>query len=107
MPSPQAREAVRALGLLVADGRRRRGWTAASLADRAGVSRTTLHKVEHGEGSVAVGTVFDLATLVGVRLFGLDDAASSAVLSERLEDRLALLPARVVLVDDGGLDDDF
>jgi transcriptional regulator with XRE-family HTH domain len=107
MESLQAREAVRTLGLLVAAGRRRRGWTAAALAERAGVSRTTLHKVERGEGSVAVATVFELATLVGVRLFGVDDARAALMLSERLEDRLALLPARVVPVDDVGLDDDF
>lgn len=107
MRSSQAREAVRALGHLIAIGRRTRGWTATRLAEQAGISRTTLYRIEHGDENVAVGTVLDVASLVGVRLFGIDDPADLAALENRLEDRLALLPGRVVPIGDEGLDDDF
>lgn len=107
MLGPQAREAVRVLGLLVAQGRRRRGWTTTRLAEQAGISRTTLHKIESGDGSVALGTALEVAALVGVRLFDTDDVDSARELADRLEDRLALLPRRVVAIDDEGLDDDF
>jgi DNA-binding XRE family transcriptional regulator len=45
---PQAQDAVRVLGLEVARARRVRRWSQAELAERAGVSRETVRKVEHG-----------------------------------------------------------
>lgn len=103
----QARDAVRALGNLIAIGRKTRGWTTTRLAEQAGISRTTLYRIERGDEKVAVGTVFDVASLVGVRLLGVDDPAELAALGDRLEDRLAVLPGRVVPIGDEGLDDDF
>jgi transcriptional regulator with XRE-family HTH domain len=90
----------------VSAARRRRRWTAARLAEQAGISEPTLRKVERGDPTVAIGTVFDVAVLVGVPLFGLD-ATRLAELADRVEDRVALLPARIVPIDDQGLDDDF
>ncbi|HEY1827638.1 MAG TPA: helix-turn-helix transcriptional regulator [Acidimicrobiales bacterium] len=87
-------EAARVLGLEVARARRARRWTAADLAERAGISLMTLRKVERGDPSVALGTAFEVATLLGVPLFG----ASREELSElttRGRERLALLPSRV------------
>ena len=55
---------------------------------------TTLRKVERGDPSVALGTAFEVATLLGVPLFG----ASPEELTElvvRGRERLALLPGRV------------
>ena len=40
------------------------------LAERAGVSRITVRAAETGALTVAVGTIFELATVVGVDLFG-------------------------------------
>ncbi len=102
--TPLARDAVRLLGAQVAAGRRR--WTAARVAEQANISLPTLRKIEQGVPSVAIGTVLEVAVLVGVPLFGVD-ADHLSELSDRVEDRLALLPARIVPVDDEDLDDDF
>ena len=87
-------QAARVFGLELARARRRRQWTAAELAARVGVSRDTLRKVETGDPTVALGIAFEVATLVGVPLFGADRGQLPALI-ERGEDRLALLPARV------------
>ena len=46
--------ALRKLGQDINAARRRRHIAAASMAERAGISRATLHKIEQGEGSVAM-----------------------------------------------------
>ncbi|MCB1875301.1 MAG: helix-turn-helix transcriptional regulator [Chromatiales bacterium] len=75
-------------------GRKRRKWTEQELAERAGISRATLQKIEKGDLNVAIGLVFEVAALVGVTLF--DDERSALVAHiARIEDRLALLPASV------------
>ena len=104
--SPPARDAARLLGAQVAAARRRRRWPAARVAEQANISQPTLRKIERGDPSVAMGTVLEVAVLVGVPLFGVD-ADRLGELTGRFEDRLALLPMRVVPIDDEGLDDDF
>ncbi len=64
------------------------------LAERAGISKNTLVKVEHGDPTVALGTALDLAVLVGVPLF-FDDRARLASESRRWQERAALLGQRV------------
>ncbi len=86
-------ETTRLLGLEVARARRKRHWTSADLSERAGISRTTLHKIERGDPGVGIGLAFEVATLVGVPIFATDDELSSMV--ERSADRLALLPNRI------------
>lgn len=85
--------AVKLMGLEIAQARRERRWTAEELAERAGIGRTTLWKIERGDPSVAVGTVFEVAVLVGVPLFEADSDLETLV--RRRSERLALLPARV------------
>jgi transcriptional regulator with XRE-family HTH domain len=92
--SPQTLDAARVLGLRIAEGRRRRRWTQAELCERAGVSKVTLRNAERGEPTVAVGVMFELATLVGVELYGLPPGGLRD-LAAREGDRLALLPAHV------------
>jgi len=104
--TPQARDAARALGAQVAGARRRRRWSTARLAEQAGISAPTLRKVERGDPSVALGTAFDVAVLVGVTLFSANPS-ELAVLADNLVDRVALLGDRVVPISDDGLDDDF
>ncbi|TVZ37622.1 helix-turn-helix protein [Alteromonadaceae bacterium 2753L.S.0a.02] len=52
--------------------RKRRKWSESNLAERAGVSRATLQKIEAGEMTYAIGLVFEVAALVGVTLFESD-----------------------------------
>ncbi len=93
--SSQTEAALQVLGVEIARGRRARRWTAAALAERAGISTVTLHNVEQGSATVAIGTVFELATLVGVALFGAADAGALNDLRERSRLQLALLPSRI------------
>jgi hypothetical protein len=47
---------------------RQRKWSEANLAERAGISRATLQKIEAGAMSPAIGLVFEVATLAGSAL---------------------------------------
>jgi len=102
--SPQTRDAARLLGLEIARARRARRWSAAELAERAGVSHVTVRSAEKGALSVSIGTVFEIATVLGVDLFGTPEEVQG--LLARGRDRLALLPASVRQTQTD-LDDDF
>lgn len=55
--------------------------------------------------TVGIGTVFEVATILGIDLFGTDREGLRSMV-ERGRDRLALLPARV-REPTGPVDDDF
>jgi DNA-binding XRE family transcriptional regulator len=59
------RLALSVLGKLIRVSRADRGLTAQELADRAGISRTTLSSIEKGAPGPEVGIVFEVASLVG------------------------------------------
>ena len=75
-------------------GRKQRRWSERNLAERAGISRATLQKIENGEMSCAIGLVFEVATLVGINLFQ-TDSMSLAKHIEHTRDKIALLPSRM------------
>jgi len=92
--SRHAREAVGLLGLMVRNARVERGLTVAEVAERAGVSRGLVHRTEKGEMGSSIGATFEVATIVGLRLF----EAESTTLTRHLSmerDRLTLLPQSV------------
>lgn len=101
--SPLTREAARLLGDRVRMARKERRWTIAELGERVGVSPTTIRKVETGDLTVAIGTAFEAAALVGVVLFD-EDPPRRAAEAERVAAQLAILPAAV---RGGRADDDF
>ena len=92
--SRYTREAATLLARQIQLGRKQRKWTEHELADRAGISRATLQKIEKGDLSVAIGLVLEVAALVGVALFD-EDRISLATHIARAEDKLALLPSAV------------
>ena len=96
-------EAVRLLGSRVRQARRECRWTVVELAERVGVSPVTIRKVEKGDLTVALGTAFEAAALVGVALFHVDPARR-ALEAEYAASRLAVLPAAI---QPGRVDDDF
>jgi len=104
--SSYTREAASLLGKQIRLGRKQRKWTEQELAERAGLSRATLQKVEKGDLSVALGLVFEVASLVGVPLF---DSGSARLASHiaRTDDKLALLPSAVRKPGKVPVDDDF
>ena len=67
------RQALSMLGKLIRVSRAERGLTAQELADRAGISRTTLSSIEKGAPGPEIGIVFEVASIVGVRLFDHDE----------------------------------
>ena len=87
-------EAVTLLGEQIKLGRKQRKWSEKNLAERAGISRATLQKIENGEMSCAIGLVFEVATLVGVNLFEQDKLHLSKHI-EQTRDKIALLPKRI------------
>lgn len=104
--SPIARDAIITLGQRIKIARIQRGWTIGDVADRSFVSEPTVRKVEAGALGTSIGTVFHLAYLLSVPIFGIEDPAELARLRRQGEDTLALLPARV-RSDSGPVDDDF
>ncbi len=98
-------EAAALLGKLIRLYRKERKLTAHDLADRAGVTRTTLRKIENGDMKCEIGLVFEVATLVGVKLFD-TDAGSPGEYGQRIDDRIALLP-KTVRNAGWKIDDDF
>lgn len=103
--SSPAQRALALLGTQIASARREQGWTARDLADRAGVSVTTLRHAERGDPTVSVGTMFELATLLGLPLYSHDRAAVDSMLAWE-QGRASLLPQRV-RAPRGAVDDDF
>jgi transcriptional regulator with XRE-family HTH domain len=104
--SSYTREAASLLGKQIRLGRKQRKWTEQELAQRAGLSRATLQKIEKGDLSVALGLVFEVASLVGVRLFDPDSARLASHIA-RTDDKLALLPSAVRKPGKAPVDDDF
>ena len=103
--SRYAREAGALMGDLIRLHRRQRKLTAQDLADRAGISRTTLGKIETGDMKCEIGLVLEVAALVGIKLFDADHGTLSG-LRERTDDRIALLPKTVRAPTDS-IHDDF
>jgi transcriptional regulator with XRE-family HTH domain len=103
--SKYTHDAVILLGEQIKLGRKQRKWTEHNLADRAGISRATLQKIENGEMSCAIGLVFEVAALVGVNLFEQDKLPLSRHI-EQTRDKIAVLPKRIQ-VKTKAVDDDF
>lgn len=87
-------QALAILGKLIRIGRAERGLTAQELADRAGISRTTLSTIEKGAPGPEIGIVFEVASLVGVRLFDYDER-SLQIHNSGLDEKLTLLPKSI------------
>ena len=99
-------EATQLLGKQVKLGRKQNKWSEVELAERAGISRGTLQKIERGDPGCAIGLVFEVVALVGVPLFNEDeDEGGLSRQHERMDDKLAVLPKsihkrRKAVVDD-------
>ena len=92
--SRYSRDAAALLGALIREGRNERNLTAQELADRAGISRGLLQRIEKGNLKCEIGAAFEVATLVGVKLFDADESALTKYLHQTRE-KLALLPKSV------------
>lgn len=103
--SKYAKEAAFLLGQQIRLERKRRQWSEQNLAERAGISRATLQKIEAGEMSPSIGLVFEVAALVGVPLFE-QESRDLATSIELAQSKIALLPKRIK-TRTKAVDDDF
>jgi transcriptional regulator with XRE-family HTH domain len=101
MPKPAARpssrysrDAVVLLGQLIRRGRIERKLTVEGLAERAGMSRGLVQRIEKGDRGCAIGAVFEVAAIVGVRLFDADQAGLTSQIGNNTT-ILTLLPKAV------------
>jgi transcriptional regulator with XRE-family HTH domain len=92
--SRYSREAAALLGELIRRARIERKITTAELAERAGLSRGLVQRLEKGDPGCAIGAVFEAAAIVGVRLFDADQAMLSGTLAANAA-TLKLLPQAV------------
>jgi transcriptional regulator with XRE-family HTH domain len=93
MPPPVKRS-LRELGADLATARRKRGFTAAMVAERAGISKSTYLRVERGDPTVMLG-IYAMVFFVlgfGDALRGVVEPARDAIGLSLDEDRL---PKRV------------
>jgi transcriptional regulator with XRE-family HTH domain len=98
-------QAAALLGKQIRIARKERKMTAQDLADRAGISRGLLRRIEAGNLNCQIGAVFEAAALVGLRFFDADESTLASK-NRQADDKLALLPKHV----QGGrkdVDDDF
>jgi transcriptional regulator with XRE-family HTH domain len=94
--SSYSRDALQLLAKLIRRARIERKLTAQELADRAGISRGLVQRIERGDPGCAIGAVFEAAAIVGVRLFDAEQPALAAQLSATTA-TLALMPKSVHL----------
>jgi len=92
--SQYSKSAAQLLGKAIQLGRKERRFTAQELADRAGISRVTLSSIEKGDMRCEIGLVFEVATLVGIKLFDADEAGLTTDISH-INDKIALLPKSI------------
>lgn len=92
--SRYSREASSLLGGLIRAARKERKLTVQEVADRAGISRGLLQRIEKGDLKCEIGAVFEVATIVGVKLFDADETTLTKHIRQT-EDKLALLPKSV------------
>jgi len=98
-------QALTLLGLSIRQGRKQLRMSEADLAERIGISRTTLQKIERGDAFVEIGLAFEAAFLVGVSLFEVE-GSSLAGRIERAQDKLALMP-KIIRKPQTEVSDDF
>lgn len=107
VPRTYSRYSLQALVLLGASlraARIDRKMRTQDLAERAGISRDMLHRIEKGDPRCEIGVVFELAAILGVPLFEPELGALQRH-TRQLEDRLLLLPKAVHVPRDEVKDD--
>jgi transcriptional regulator with XRE-family HTH domain len=94
--SRYSRDAAILLGQLIRLARIRQKLTIEQLAERAGLSRGLVHRIEKGDLGCAIGSVFEAAAIVGVHLFDADPTALTSAMAANSA-TLTLMPQSVRL----------
>jgi transcriptional regulator with XRE-family HTH domain len=94
--SSKARRTAQTLGEYLTTFRRLQGLTAAQVADRAGITRNTLRKIEQGDATVGLDVFLEVCRVLGILDFVVagmnpyETALGQALAEQNLE-----LPQRV------------
>jgi transcriptional regulator with XRE-family HTH domain len=91
--SRQNLEALELLAQMIRAGRIERKISAQEMADRAGISRPLLRRIESADPSCAIGSVFEVAVIAGAPLWGGEPARLETQRSA-ISEKLSLLPRR-------------
>lgn len=94
--SRYSRDAALLLGNLIRRYRIERKLTVAEVAERAGVSRGLMQRIEKGDPSCSLGAAFEAAAIVGLPLFDADSHALASAVAANA-DFMVLLPKAVRL----------
>lgn len=100
-----ARAALAHFASLLRVRRKEKRVTLDELADRLGTSTPTVRKLLDGSPTVAIGTYFEAAHILGVPLFD-PDPGRFALMASKTAEIDALLPKRIVNREEE-IDDDF
>lgn len=92
--SRYAHDAIELLGNSIRAARIGQQLTMEEAAERAGISRGLLRRIEAGDPGVSVAAAFEAAAVVGVPLFESDRSRLGSHLAHQRE-KLALMPAAV------------
>jgi transcriptional regulator with XRE-family HTH domain len=92
--SKYSRDALSLLGALIREARLTSTLTTTEVSTRAGISRGLLQRIERGDPGCGIGAVFEVAAIVGVPLFEMDERLLPARLARQTE-KMALLPKSV------------
>jgi transcriptional regulator with XRE-family HTH domain len=103
--SKYSRDAAILLGELIRAARKERKWTAQEVADRAGISRGLVQRIEKGVPKCEIGAVFEVAAILGIKLFDADSGVLTKYIRQ-IEEKLTLLPKSIRKIKKE-VDDDF
>lgn len=112
MPKPAMRtysrysqDAVVLLGQMIRQARIERKLTAAELAERAGVSRGLVQRIEHGDPGCTIGAVFEMAAILSIPLF--DSDRSTLAANTAVQQRIMTLLPQAARPSGKAVKDDF
>jgi len=82
------------LGGMIRAARKEHRWTIQEVAERAGISRGMLQRIGNGNLKCEIGMVFEIAAVVGIKLFN-SEGRTLADQLQHTKEKLALLPKSV------------
>lgn len=87
------KEAIQLLGLMIRSQRKMKKISEMDFAERVGIARTTLQKIEKGDPKVEIGIFFEAAQMADIKLFNVTDDFSAK--EKHYQNKISLLPQRV------------
>lgn len=91
--SPVTQDALQVMGGLIRLYRSERGLSVQNLANRLGVSRGLVQRIEAGNPKCEIGVVFEMAALLGIQLFS--PTTPLADLADHIGAKIAVLPKAI------------